>query len=104
MRMLERQPKRLGSTWHKHQVDVVWHQVVPHHRHIVQTDLSVMKVFPLERLHKGASIEFRLEASNAFNHPTFGQPATDVDDPLFGQITYTSSAPRQGQFGLKVTF
>ena len=65
------------------------------------TDLSVMKVFPLERLHKGASVEFRLEASNAFNHPTFGQPATDVDDPLFGQITYTSSAPRQGQFGLK---
>ena len=68
------------------------------------TDLSVLKVFPLESLHKGASIEFRLEASNAFNHPTFGQPLTDVDDPLFGQITYTSSMPRQGQFGLKVTF
>jgi hypothetical protein len=68
------------------------------------TDLSVLKVFPLENLRKGASIEFRLEASNAFNHPTFGQPATDVDDPLFGQITYTSSAPRQGQGGLKITF
>jgi Carboxypeptidase regulatory-like domain/TonB dependent receptor len=68
------------------------------------TDLSVLKVFPLESLHKGASIEFRLEASNAFNHPTFGQPLTDVDDPLFGQITYTSSLPRQGQFGMKVTF
>ena len=68
------------------------------------TDLSVLKVFSLEGVHKGASIEFRLEASNAFNHPTFGQPATDVDDPLFGQITYTSSAPRQGQGGLKITF
>ena len=68
------------------------------------TDLSVLKVFSLEGVRKGASIEFRLEASNAFNHPTFGQPATDVDDPLFGQITYTSSAPRQGQGGLKITF
>ena len=44
----------------------------------------MLKVFPLESLHKGASIEFGLEASNAFSHPTFGQPATDVDDPLFG--------------------
>ncbi len=64
----------------------------------------MLKVFSLESLHQRASIEFRLEASNAFNHPTFGQPAMDVDDPLFGQITYTSSAPRQGQVGLKVTF
>ena len=32
------------------------------------------------------------------------QPATDVDDPLFGQIRYSPSAPRQGQFGAKVTF
>ncbi len=68
------------------------------------TNLSVLKVFPLESLRKGASIEFRLEASNAFNHPTFGQPSTSVDDPLFGQITYTSSLPRQGQLGLKITF
>ena len=68
------------------------------------TDLSILKVFPLESLRKGASIEFRLEASNAFNHPTFGQPAADVDDPLFGQITYTSSQPRKGQGGLKITF
>jgi hypothetical protein len=27
-----------------------------------------------------------------------------VVDPLFGTITYTSSAPRQGPFGAKVTF
>jgi hypothetical protein len=50
------------------------------------TDLTVLKVFPLERLRKGASIEFRLEASNAFNHPTFGQPLTDVDGSLFVSV------------------
>ncbi|MGO8720949.1 MAG: carboxypeptidase regulatory-like domain-containing protein [Acidobacteriaceae bacterium] len=68
------------------------------------TDLSMMKVFGLDSLRKGMSIEFRIEASNAFNHPTFGQPLTDVDDPSFGTISYTSSAPRVGQLGLKVTF
>ncbi len=64
----------------------------------------MLKVFSLESLHQRASIEFRLEASNAFNHPTFGQPATDVDDPLFGLFTYSCKASRQGQFGAKVTF
>jgi hypothetical protein len=68
------------------------------------TDLSLMKVFGLDSLRKGTSIEFRIEASNAFNHPTFGQPDTSVDDPNFGVISYTSSAPRVGQLGLKVTF
>ena len=63
-----------------------------------------MKIFGLDSLRKGMSIEFRIEASNAFNHPTFGQPLTDVDDPSFGTISYTSSAPRVGQLGLKVTF
>jgi hypothetical protein len=45
------------------------------------TNLSVLKVFSLESVRKGASIEIRLEASNATNHP-----------------------PRQGQGGLKITF
>ncbi|MGO8719567.1 MAG: TonB-dependent receptor domain-containing protein [Acidobacteriaceae bacterium] len=67
-------------------------------------DLSLMKVFSLDSIRKGASIEARIEAQNAFNHPTFGTPDTSVDDPNFGVISYTSSAPRQVQLGVKATF
>ncbi|HTU50964.1 MAG TPA: TonB-dependent receptor [Acidobacteriaceae bacterium] len=67
-------------------------------------DLSLMKVFSLDSLRKGASIEARIEAQNAFNHPTFGTPDTSVDDPNFGVISSTRSTPRQVQLGVKATF
>ena len=67
-------------------------------------DLSVLKDFSLESVRQGASIQFRIEAQNAFNHPTFGTPNTNVDDPNFGTITYTTSSPRQVQLGIKATF
>ncbi len=67
-------------------------------------DLSVLKDFSLESVRSGASIQFRVEAQNAFNHPTFGTPNTNVDDPNFGTITYTTSSPRQVQLGIKATF
>jgi Carboxypeptidase regulatory-like domain len=72
--------------------------------YVFNADLSLMKTFSLESVRKGMSIEARIEASNAFNHPTFGQPDTSVDDPNFGVISYTSSAPRQVQLGIKGTF
>ena len=55
-------------------------------------DLSMEKVFPLEKLRTGTQLEFRLETQNAFNHPVFGTPNTSVHDPSFGTITYTSIA------------
>jgi hypothetical protein len=67
-------------------------------------DLSIEKEFALETVHKGMSLELRLEAQNAFNHPIFGTPNTAVDDPSFGTISYTSNGPRQVQLGLKVFF
>ena len=72
--------------------------------YLFDADLSLMKTFSLDRMRKGASIEARIEAQNAFNHPTFGQPDTSVDDPNFGVISYTSSSPRQVQLGIKGTF
>ncbi len=67
-------------------------------------DLSMGKVFSLEKLRAGTQLEFRIEAQNAFNHPVFGTPDTSVDDPNFGTITYTSNGPRQVQIGLKAYF
>jgi hypothetical protein len=36
MRVLKRQAKRLGTSGHKHQMNVVGHQTISHRRHIVQ--------------------------------------------------------------------
>jgi hypothetical protein len=64
----------------------------------------LMKIFSLEGVRKGMSIETRIEAQNAFNHPTFGTPNTSLDNPNFGMITYTSSSPRNVQLGARFRF
>lgn len=68
------------------------------------TSMSINKDFSLTKVHEGMTLELRLEAENALNHPVFGTPDTSVDDPNFGIISYTSNSPRQMQLGIKVTF
>jgi hypothetical protein len=66
------------------------------------TDLSLAKQFTIR---EEMNIELRLEARNAFNHPVFGTPDTSVDDPSFGQISYTSgNGPREVQLAIKFNF
>ena len=67
-------------------------------------DLSLLKIFSLDSVRQGMSIEARIEASNAFNHPTFGTPDTNLDDGNFGIISYTSSTPRNVQIGIQFHF
>jgi hypothetical protein len=66
-------------------------------------DLTLNKTLPLS---ESKSLEFRLEAFNAFNHAQFyGPDAVDgeVNDPNFGRIV-SAASPRLVQLATKFTF
>ncbi len=49
------------------------------------TNVTAYKTF---RIREGMRFELRMEANNALNHPIFGNPATDMNNPVtFGTIT-----------------
>ena len=49
-------------------------------------------------------ITLRTELINAFNHPQFDRPNTNLSSPAFGQITNTLNAGRIVQFYLRLSF
>jgi len=80
---------------------------------IFSSNLSLAKEFSMAKLREGLKAEIRLEAQNAFNHPTFsmGTPGPYGDDTLnvgdsdFGTLYYMSPiGPRQVQLALKISF
>ncbi len=84
---------------------------------IIQWDASMLKSF---RFAENKSLQFRLEAFNAANHPNWGNPGTGqpkeirlnadgttttvAANPNFGRITGMRGSMRQLQFGLKLIF
>jgi len=71
-------------------------------------DASLQKVTRVGGLREDASVVFRTEFFNMFNHTQFTPPSgaqLDVSKPAsFGQITTTSVNPRLIQFALKYVF
>ncbi|MGD0128379.1 MAG: hypothetical protein ABSF46_23720 [Terriglobia bacterium] len=65
-------------------------------------DMGIFKIFPLsERIR----LQFRAELFNWLNHPSFGNPNSDISVPSqVGQIISTSSNPRSVQFALRLDF
>jgi len=66
-------------------------------------DVSLNKLL---HINEGKSLEFRLEAFNAFNHAQFYGPASvdgEVNDPHFGQVV-SAAAPRLVQLAMKFAF
>jgi len=68
---------------------------------LVNIDFSLFKTFhPVERV----KVQFRAEAYNLANHPTWAAPGTTVNDPsTFGRIT-SASGNRTVQLALKLYF
>ena len=65
-------------------------------------DASLFKRF---RIRESGSVEFRAEAFNAFNHPIWNAPGTNVTTPgSFGIITSKGGQRRQFQLALKLSF
>jgi hypothetical protein len=69
------------------------------------TDLSLIKTTKVGGIHEGATLVFRTEFFNAFNHAQFSNPSNlAVTSGTFGYITSSSVNPRLIQFGLKYLF
>lgn len=64
-------------------------------------DLSVIKNFPVFELFR---VQFRAEAFNAFNTPTFNAPNLSPTSSTFGLITSQANIARRVQLALRVTW
>jgi hypothetical protein len=78
-------------------------------------DMSLIKTTKVGGINEGATLQFRADFFNAFNHPQFNPPGigtsglstgggVDSSNSTFGQITSASVNPRLIQFGLKYLF
>ena len=68
-------------------------------------DASLIKNTRVGGIHEDATLQFRAEFFNIFNHPQFQNPvSTDLSQANFGWITGTSVNPRLIQFALKYVF
>jgi hypothetical protein len=69
---------------------------------IIRTvDFSMFKQFMIREGHK---LQFRVEAFNLPNTPSFASPSATLDTTTVGRVTATATAPRQLQFAIKYTF
>ena len=64
-------------------------------------DLSLFKQF---QFNERVRLQFRAEAFNLTNTPSFSSPGSNIDLASGGIVTSTISAPRNVQFGLKLNF
>jgi len=68
-------------------------------------DMSLTKTTRVGGIREDATLQFRTEFFNAFNHAQFNNPASvDASKSTFGRITSTSVNPRLIQFALKYAF
>ena len=67
---------------------------------ITSVDASIIRNFRI----RSNTLQFRLEAFNALNHPVWNDPNTTLTNPNYGAITATRKPMRELQLGLKFVF
>jgi hypothetical protein len=68
-------------------------------------DVALVRHFSLKALREGANLEFRAEAFNFTNTPSFANPSADRATPVsFGVISNTSISPRIIQVVIKLNY
>jgi Carboxypeptidase regulatory-like domain/TonB dependent receptor/TonB-dependent Receptor Plug Domain len=70
----------------------------------VNFDAAIIKNTKVGGLREDASLQFRAEFYNLFNHTQYNEPGNGFDSATFGQITSSSVPGRILQFGLKYIF
>ena len=69
-----------------------------------QFDAAIQRNFSLSRLYESASLQIRIDAINAANHPVYNSPSTDWTSATFGNITSQANQPRIYQFETFIRF
>ena len=59
-------------------------------------DSSLFRTIPI---HRSLSLELRMDAFNAFNHPVFGNPSTSLTSASYGEVTGTAGTGVNGTAG-----
>ncbi|MGI4757758.1 MAG: carboxypeptidase regulatory-like domain-containing protein [Janthinobacterium lividum] len=67
-------------------------------------DMTLVKTTRVGGLREDATLDFRTEFFNAFNHAQYANPGTAVGTASYGVINASSVAPRLIQFALKYQF
>lgn len=67
-------------------------------------DAAIEKQTRVGGLRETATLNFRAEFFNVWNHPEYSNPATTVNATTYGQITSSAGSPRLIQFALKYQF
>ena len=67
-------------------------------------DMGIIKNTVVGGIREGATLQFRAEFYNLFNHAQFNPPENDRNTATFGQISSSSVPGRILQFGLKYSF
>ena len=67
-------------------------------------DMALIKTTRVGGIRENATLDFRTEFFNVWNHPQYSPPATAVNAATYGQITSSIGSPRLIQFALKYVF